>query len=192
MAEAFIYALLDELDNIRYIGKSVNPERRFYYHLRDKSDTHKVRWISSMKKKNIIPKLKKLLLVSENNWEFFERRLINQIPNLTNTAPGGECGPSRKGSKMKPSTKNKLKCTFFQKGNVPYNKGRKGRPLNESIKAAKSRSRGPYLITKPNDEELITNNLKKFCREEGLRDGNMYNVLRGERKHCNGYKVRKI
>lgn len=192
MAEAFIYGLLDENNNIRYIGKSINPEKRFYYHLKDKADTHKTRWINSMKKNKLTPKLKKLICVSDKDWEFFEKLLIQKLPNLTNIAPGGECGPSRKGTIMKQSTKEKLVHTFFKKGRVPFNKDKKGRLEETKIKAANSRSRGPYLITFPNGDEKLITNLKEFCRNHNLPDYNMYNVLNGERKHCKNYRVRRI
>jgi predicted GIY-YIG superfamily endonuclease len=40
MKETYIYKISDELGNTRYIGKSNNPRRRLYQHIKDKSNLH--------------------------------------------------------------------------------------------------------------------------------------------------------
>jgi len=47
-----------------------------------------------------------------------------------------------------------------------------------------------YTITLPCGEIITITNLKKFCRENNLSQGNMCAVLRGERQHHKNYKVR--
>jgi group I intron endonuclease len=51
---------------------------------------------------------------------------------------------------------------------------------------------GRYVITTPEGrlEEIV--NLRQYCRENGLNQGNMNQVAIGKKKHCKGYKVTKL
>lgn len=73
METTFIYALIDPIDNqVRYIGKSNNPDKRFLEHLRDYSKTHKTCWIKSVLKTGNIPELEILDEVESEEWKFWE------------------------------------------------------------------------------------------------------------------------
>lgn len=83
MKTTFIYALIDPRDNqIRYIGKSNNPHKRFYEHLSDKSITHKTSWIKSVIKSNNVPELLILDEVELESWDFWELFYYNYYKSL--------------------------------------------------------------------------------------------------------------
>lgn len=90
---AFIYALVDPSGNIRYIGKADNPDKRFYYHLRDKIDNRKNRWIKSLIKQGLSPTLQVIDEVKMSEWHAAEAAYIlfykEQGCDLVNTDPGG-------------------------------------------------------------------------------------------------------
>src|SRR5678816_2476029 len=98
----YIYGLFcPVVGKIRYIGKSVNPEKRYYQHLSDsrlsRFDFHVSRWIRKLLLVNLKPKLIILEKVSGwEKWQDVEKRWIrsanlNNWP-LTNLTKGGD-GP---------------------------------------------------------------------------------------------------
>jgi group I intron endonuclease len=93
----FIYALLDPIEKQEfhiYIGKSDNPYRRFYEHLKDQDGTHKTYWIQSLLKIGYNPDLQILEQCNQNNWEEREKEWIkfyrNIEWNIVNETEGGE------------------------------------------------------------------------------------------------------
>ena len=90
----YIYGLCDpETKEIRYVGATRNLEKRLQGHLRRKSDTRKERWIAALRVNGLIPKIKKLEIVTEDNWQERERYWIakyrKENNNLLNIADGG-------------------------------------------------------------------------------------------------------
>lgn len=90
---AYIYALTDENNNIRYIGcTSCSLEKRFKEHLRCKDNTYKTKWIKSLLKNNKNPNI--ILIEEVNDVDMFEREIywINFYSNLklVNLTGGGE------------------------------------------------------------------------------------------------------
>lgn len=92
MAE--IYALHCPITNeVRYIGKSNNSAKRFEQHLREKRRKYPLYcWINSLQAKGLSPYYS--ILLTTDNWEFEERRLITEYRQsgvkLLNIADGGE------------------------------------------------------------------------------------------------------
>jgi hypothetical protein len=90
-----IYALLDPNDNEpRYIGKSKEPETRFKAHCCGSSNTHSSRWIQSLKRTGLKPKM--VIIedgLSEDQWPEREQFWIAYYreagANLTNITDGG-------------------------------------------------------------------------------------------------------
>jgi hypothetical protein len=83
----YIYALIDPITNdIRYIGKSNNVEKRFKKHmydsLKNKKKTHKERWIFKLKEKNLIPSLIILKETTNNEYEYWEEYYIKYYKSL--------------------------------------------------------------------------------------------------------------
>ena len=103
----YIYKLIDpETKEIRYIGKSVDPKKRFYGHIYDKSKSHKASWIKSLISKQQMPILE---LIEEFDTEeecfkaecFYIEKYRKEGQKLTNLHNGGLGGSSEyvRGSK---------------------------------------------------------------------------------------------
>ena len=99
----YIYVLIDPRDNnIRYVGKTVNPKKRLENHLvpsRLRTISHKNSWIKDLLKNNLKPKMVLLETIEIGcNWE--ERELYwisyfkqNSEKDLTNYTDGGVLPP---------------------------------------------------------------------------------------------------
>ena len=122
----FIYGLADpESKEIRYIGKSERVNQRFKDHLNDKSKTHKVNWITSLRRRGFVPDLVILEeILGAVDWQAREIFWIKKAKELgcrlVNSTDGGDGvlnlsgeGKERmlktwKGRKHKPETLLKL------------------------------------------------------------------------------------
>ena len=111
-----IYTLSEpDTNEVRYIGKSNNPKKRFYKHcVFNSKNTHKNNWINKLLRENKKPVLEIIDEVPLEEWSFWETYWIVQFRawgfNLTNSSDGGE--GSVKGNK-----------TSFRKGQTAWNKG---------------------------------------------------------------------
>lgn len=103
----FIYALVDpRSDQIRYVGKSVDPDGRLRSHVcvaRGDSQTHVSRWIRQVLADGCRPRVEVLQTVTAETWQegerFWHRELTRAGLRLTNQAPcggGGLPGPNLK------------------------------------------------------------------------------------------------
>lgn len=94
----FIYGLFCTKDNvIRYVGKTKNTlKERLNQHLngalKKQISTYKDRWIRKCYSEGFEIKIVVIETVNADNVNEREIFWINQFPNLTNTAPGGEGG----------------------------------------------------------------------------------------------------
>lgn len=100
----YIYALVNPInDDVRYIGKSVNPSYRYKRHIRySKTEvSHKNSWITSLLNQGITPSMIIIDIVELNSFEFWEQHYISLFKswgfNLTNMTHGGENPPILKG-----------------------------------------------------------------------------------------------
>lgn len=99
----YIYSLSDPNTNqIRYVGKSDNPQIRLNEHIRKckYSNTHKNNWIKSLLNKNLKPVMEILDIVSINDCGFWENYWIImmktwgfELTNIANGGIGGNLGP---------------------------------------------------------------------------------------------------
>jgi len=92
----YIYGLYsDDINNIRYVGKTIHPEKRLKEHIRTyKSEKlcYKHNWVKSQLKKG---KEIKMVIIEEcnnDNWQDREKYWISKYDNLTNISIGGEGG----------------------------------------------------------------------------------------------------
>jgi len=93
----FIYTLEFPEGNIRYVGKSNNPQQRFNSHLKESErniTSHKISWIKSVLRSNNKPILNILDIVPSNDWQIYEQYWISQFItwgfNLVNSTIGGD------------------------------------------------------------------------------------------------------
>ena len=96
----FIYGLFCPVSGgLRYIGKSMNPQKRLSAHvsaaIRGATDHHHARWIRKLAESNLKPDLRILHEVQPGErWQEVERHLISDALgrgiSLTNSTAGGE------------------------------------------------------------------------------------------------------
>lgn len=99
METIYIYGLYDPRTlELRYIGKTVNPEIRLEKHIQEAKSSlshnpHKDRWIRQLLSNNLKPTLIIIGKCTENNWQEVEKEYINTARErgirLTNLADGG-------------------------------------------------------------------------------------------------------
>lgn len=94
--KTYIYILQDPItEEVRYVGKSINPKRRYRSHLWDKPKVkyYSYYWIQSLLKRGLKP-IMTIIDETETNWEELERYWILQFKtwgySLTNITEGGE------------------------------------------------------------------------------------------------------
>lgn len=87
----------------------------------------------------------------------------------------------------------KSKMTLVSQGERKQHKGYKCRKITGNVKEYEGDfSLFEWEVTTPNNEVFAIENLKTFCIENNLKEGMMYRVGRGERKHHKGYRVKKV
>jgi group I intron endonuclease len=92
----FIYALCDpRTDDVRYVGKSNDPEKRLRDHLQCRStNVHKDRWLSKLKSQGQKPLLRVLEECDRSDWKDCERfwiaTLLESGAALLNLTDGGD------------------------------------------------------------------------------------------------------
>jgi len=89
-----IYSLADpDTNELKYVGKSVNPKKRLKYYLWCNDSRPVQQWVKTITDKGKEPQLIILDQVPESEWEFWEMYWIEQVKawgfNLENIATGG-------------------------------------------------------------------------------------------------------
>ena len=100
IVKSYIYSLIDPVtEEIRYIGKTVNPSQRLSAHIKSgyKKGSHKECWIYGLLEKNLKPKMNIIEECLDDSWIEREKYYIRTLPNLTNHTEGGD---SPSGHKM--------------------------------------------------------------------------------------------
>jgi hypothetical protein len=98
---AYIYALLDPRDNeVRYIGKTINPTKRLSEHLADSKREYNYRsmWIKSLLKEDLKPLIKFLKICPLSDFVKYETEYIKLYKNdkLTNSDETGQGSVGRR------------------------------------------------------------------------------------------------
>ena len=106
MEKIYIYGLIDrEKSELKYIGKSINPQSRYRKHLQESKNksTYKDNWIYSLLKNNSKPELIIIDEVNKDEWVFWEKHYIAYYKfigcKLTNISDGGDNPPNLSGRK---------------------------------------------------------------------------------------------
>ncbi len=91
--KTYIYSLTDPIDNqIKYIGKSNNPHKRYYNHIGDVKKgfkNKKCNWLRKLLNENKKPILQILEECDDNNWQERETYWITKINPRCNHYAGG-------------------------------------------------------------------------------------------------------
>lgn len=177
MKKVYIYALLEpETKEVRYIGKSVNPKKRFDNHLNIKRKQHCSCWIQSLKIKGLKPIFSIIEETDKENWIKREQYWIAFYKNLgaklTNHTIGGEGQSgiiqsaesnlkrsiSLKGRKLGSYSEERKRAISKGKlGKIPWNKGKKNIYSEELICKMRARdlkgSKNP--ASKLSDEQVL-------------------------------------
>jgi group I intron endonuclease len=139
MKTTFIYTIADENGNIRYVGKSNNPQRRLHQHLKEAKGSHKYNWLQSIINRGYFPIVEILEEVSADDWEIHEIYWISQFRawefNLVNKCDGGV---GTKGKKLSDKQKNTL------------SKKHKGKKLSDEHKLSIANGVKNYSKKNPN------------------------------------------
>lgn len=94
MRPCYIYGLCEPTTGrIRYIGKTVDLEKRYRLHLsraRKHTTPHVYAWLRSVLESGREPQVQVLAVVAEKDWPQIERLFIAHTPGLTNSTSGGE------------------------------------------------------------------------------------------------------
>lgn len=95
--QVYIYSLEYPKGNVRYIGKSTNPQKRYNSHIEDavkSTNSKKLAWIRSLLNIGVKPYLNIVDTVLEIEWEYWERYYIQGCLemgyDLTNSTLGGD------------------------------------------------------------------------------------------------------
>jgi group I intron endonuclease len=112
-----IYGLIDPTtEQVRYVGKSQDAERRFYQHKyrsnneKHFENTHLHRWLRKLSREGLTPGLVILEVVEDNYWVEREKHWIAHygLENLCNMNAGGFEPPSPLGREKSEETRQKL------------------------------------------------------------------------------------
>lgn len=131
MKEITIYTLSDPTNNeVKYVGITSRPIKRFYEHLNNDENNKKSAWIKNLKKNKLTPIYEVIEVTDELNFSNLEKFWISQFKtwgfDLVNMTDGGEgsygVSPWNKGLKgvFKHSSESKLKMSNTRKGKIPY------------------------------------------------------------------------
>lgn len=93
----YIYALVDpDTQEVRYIGKSVNPESRYRDHCNtghEYRNPRKVAWVKTLKSQGKKPAITILEECTEDTWEATEQKWVSHYQSsLLNVYGGGKKG----------------------------------------------------------------------------------------------------
>ena len=89
-----VYVLVDPIGEIRYVGVTNKPRKRFNGHLSDRAHTHKARWIRRLAAAGQKPIMRVIQEIPASQWVPAERYWVNHFRGLgcplTNSTDGGD------------------------------------------------------------------------------------------------------
>lgn len=114
----YIYTLTDPNTlQVRYVGKTINPEERFKRHRLDKKGCNlRINWIKSLRAMDLFPIFEVVDVVDNAQWEFWEQHWITLFKswnfNLVNANAKGSGAINFKHSN---ETKEKIRATSLNR-----------------------------------------------------------------------------
>jgi len=220
-----VYKITNKLNGHFYIGYTkLNLQKRFNLH--SKSKTNKMPIVLAIKKYGVENFLIELLFEfnDKNSATDCEIRLIEELKPDYNVHFGGTGGPMygpMNGMYGKKHTEKWLKeksksmsgqnnpmfnkthtdevkklLSDLKKGNIPWNKNKKGiysKEVIEKLKKPKSEEhknklKKHYTFISPNGEKISFFGLTEFCEKNGLNKGAMSDVCNDKRNVYRGWK----
>ncbi len=100
--KTYIYILQDPVtEAVRYVGKSINPKKRYYSHISKKLHANNIRYLSKWLNKLLVSGLKPVMTIidegDDNEWIDLEKYWISQFKSwgfkLVNGTSGGDGNP---------------------------------------------------------------------------------------------------
>lgn len=162
----YIYGLKDPRYNeIKYIGQSVFPNKRFFGHLgvpRKQRKTYKEKWIFKLKKLNLKPSLEILKVCKKEESDKYEVKLISEYKPKTNGTSGG-------------NGNYKIKDKEINLLNKPYQK-RSGEQLKKHIE----RTSKPVIVFKNGIKIGRYNSTREAAKILGVNSSNISGVCKGK------------
>lgn len=157
----YIYILkCPTTQEVRYVGRSRDPKRRFYGHMREEKTAsyYKKNWIKKLDKQGLKPILEIIKEVPVEESSYWEQYFIDfykkQGCNLTNLGDGN------RGCKYGNQTS-------FKKGLVPWNKGRK------IVREKECEYCGKKFIAKKNIIKFCSRSCAAKKQETGFKKGHV-------------------
>jgi len=213
--ETYIYCLSDPNGDVKYVGKSDNPNRRYKEHLnRAKYKRYyKDRWVNSLLESSQKPEMIILDYVPYSDFEFWEDFYIYIFKiwgcKLTNTAPGG--GGGNFGAEINKKISDKLRGRVFSnEWRENIRKARLGTKASDQTRLIFSSQRkgsnnSMYGVTRKNEWDankqrkifqltLDGQKIKDWpsitiaSKETGVNRTSINYVLINKRTHAGGYK----
>ena len=128
MSEVFIYAHRAPCsDEVRYIGKSIDPKGRLSDHVSDARKgvrNHHACWIRSLLNQGLSPVLSIVDVAEEECWPSVESAYIQYFRGLghrlTNGTEGGEDPPNQTGMRHTPQAREKIGAATRGKKRPPF------------------------------------------------------------------------
>lgn len=180
-----IYGLIDpRTQELRYVGKSVNPKARLYQHISIRyGKSYTLNWIKSLKAEDLEPEMIIIEVVDNKDWKDAEIFWIGYFKSigcrLTNYRKGGNGFDSEEVSY--------------------YNKTRVNSPSTRKKYAERTAKRNAktWKLIHPDGKEEIVTDLQKRCREIFENPTSAGMELRTMRKttgmgHYKGFRCIKI
>lgn len=179
MRKIYIYAIKDPRDyQIKYIGKTIDINRRFKEHLQDsylKDNTYKNNWIKKLLSENLQPIFEVVEECCEDIWEERERFWISYYKeigfNLTNMCDGGEGGH---GAVRTEKFKLNLKKKRVGEKNPYYGKKHSKEIIEKISEHSRGRNnpRATFINVLDKDGNIIFNGIRKevtkWCKDKGI------------------------
>lgn len=179
MNKTFIYTLSDSEGNIRYVGKTNDPQHRLKKHLNEAKNkrTHKEKWIDSELNMGNLILLEIIDEVSSTEWSFWETYWISQFKtwgfNLVNGTSGGEGSDGFKGRTHSDETKEKLRNLILTSDREPT------KLCGESNGRSKLKD---YQVEEIKEKVSLGISRKEIAEEYNINVKYIYQLLTGVRR----------
>lgn len=204
MKATYIYGLVDpRTEQIRYIGKTIDPKRRLYQHIRRakrnmRSYTHKTRWLRQLFSENVEPKMIILEECVSSKWEEREMHWIATLDNLVNIASGGQgidvprtpewckrISESNKGRVVSKECREKLRQANLGKRKGYFKCGHSYTPKNTW------EDRNGWRCCWKCKRESVRKSLERRRRKQGIKPRSSTHCKRGHLLSGENLKMRK-